>query len=160
MGVFTNEMAAPPQGVAFLFGSERFGMRNDDVYRCHTCLRIPSNPQFGSLNIGAAVQVIAYEWRLALGGFEGSDAVASVAAGGGGGVVAPALADAAQVAGLLQHWEQALVCLGFLDPQAPKKLLPRLNGLFNRAQLRQEEVHILRGIARDILRRCPAPDSH
>lgn len=160
MGVLTNEMAAPPQGVAFLFGSERFGMRNDDVYRCHTCLRIPSNPQFGSLNIGAAVQVIAYEWRLALGGFEGSDAAASVAAGGGGGVVAPALADAAQVAGLLQHWEQALVCLGFLDPQAPKKLLPRLNSLFNRAQLRQEEVHILRGIARDILRRCPAPDSH
>ena len=56
-------------GVGFLFGSERFGMRNADVYRCHACLSIPSNPQFGSLNIGAALQVIAYEWRLALGGF-------------------------------------------------------------------------------------------
>ena len=59
----------PADGVGFLFGSERFGMRNEDVYRCHVCLSIPSNPQFGSLNIGAAIQVMAYEWRLALGGF-------------------------------------------------------------------------------------------
>jgi tRNA/rRNA methyltransferase len=60
---------AGQKGVGFLFGSERFGMRNEDVYRCHVCLSIPSNPQFGSLNIGAALQVVAYEWRLALGGF-------------------------------------------------------------------------------------------
>jgi tRNA/rRNA methyltransferase len=56
-------------GVAFLFGSERFGMANEDVYRCHACLSIPTNPAFGSLNLGAAIQVIAYEWRQALGGF-------------------------------------------------------------------------------------------
>ena len=59
-------------GVAFLFGSERFGMRNEDVYRCHTCLRIPTNPKFGSLNLGAAVQVLAYDWREALGGLQSS----------------------------------------------------------------------------------------
>ena len=64
------EPAVPAQqGIGFLFGSERFGMRNEDVYRCHACLSIPSNPKFGSLNIGAALQVVAYEWRLALGGF-------------------------------------------------------------------------------------------
>ena len=63
-----SKVEAPDgQGVAFLFGSERFGMQNEDVYRCHVALSIPSNPQFGSLNLGAAVQVIAYEWRLALG---------------------------------------------------------------------------------------------
>jgi tRNA/rRNA methyltransferase len=57
------------QAVAFLFGCERFGMRNEDVYRCHVALSIPSNPRFGSLNLAAALQLIAYEWRLALGGF-------------------------------------------------------------------------------------------
>lgn len=127
-------------GVGFLFGSERFGMRNEDVYRCHVCLSIPSNPQFGSLNIGAALQVIAYEWRLALGGF-GVDVTAAPSA----------LADAAQVSGMLTHLEQSLMALGFLDPAAPKKLMPRLNALFNRAQVTQEEIHILRGIAKAIL---------
>ena len=56
------------------------------------------------------------------------------------------------VAGLLSHWEQSLVDIGFLDPQAPKKLMPRLQQLFNRAQLTDEEVHILRGVARQMAR--------
>jgi len=124
-------------GMAFLFGSERFGMKNEDVYRCNVALSIPTDPAFGSLNIAGAVQVIAYEWRLALGGFAVQDAVA------------PAVqADAAQIAGLLSHWQQSLTDIGFLDPQAPKKLMPRLNQLFNRAALSEEEVHILRGIAK------------
>jgi tRNA/rRNA methyltransferase len=62
-------------------------------------------------------------------------------------------ADAAQVAGMLEHLEQSLVALGFLDPAAPKKLMPRLNQLFNRASVTQEEIHILRGIAKAILQR-------
>jgi tRNA/rRNA methyltransferase len=133
----------PEAGVAFLFGSERFGMANDDVYRCHVCLRIPTNAQFGSLNLAAAVQLVAYDWRMALGGFD--DAAPSAA-----NPVASA-ADAAMVGGLLQHWEQALVAVDFLDPDAPKKLLPRLNQLLNRAQLAPEEVHILRGVAKAML---------
>jgi len=127
----------PQQGVAFLFGSERFGMRNEDVYRCHTCLRIPTDPTFGSLNLGAAVQVLAYEWRMALGGFAVQEALPQ-----------NELADAAQVAGLLDHWQQALTTIGFLDPESPKKLMPRLNQLFNRSLLTQEEIHILRGVAK------------
>jgi tRNA/rRNA methyltransferase len=109
------------------------------------CLSIPSNPQFGSLNIGAALQVVAYEWRLALGGF--SDFAGPEPVEGQAG----RLADAAQVAGMLTHLEQALVALEFLDPAAPKKLMPRLNALFNRANVTQEEIHILRGIAKSIL---------
>jgi tRNA/rRNA methyltransferase len=136
------------QGVAFLFGSERFGMHNDDVYRCHVALSIPSNPRFGSLNLGAAVQVLAYEWRLALGGYAVQDAT-----------VRSELADAAQLAGMLAHWEQALISIGFLDPQAPKKLMPRLNQLFNRASLTQEEIHILRGIAKMMDRGGKAPNA-
>ena len=127
-------------GIGFLFGSERFGMANDDVYRCHVALSIPTHPQFGSLNLGAAIQVIAYEWRQALGGFGVQAATAE-----------RPLADAGQVAGMLAHWEQALTAIGFLDPAAPKKLMPRLNQLFNRAQLGAEEIHILRGVAKAMI---------
>ena len=135
-----------PQGVGFLFGSERFGMRNEDVYRCHVALSIPSNPAFGSLNLGAALQVIAYEWRLALGGFDVSPATCPTQA-----------ADAQQVSGMLSHWEQALVAIGYLDPESPKKLMPRLNQLFNRAGVNQEEVHILRGVAKAMLQAAERP---
>ncbi|MBU0890459.1 MAG: RNA methyltransferase [Gammaproteobacteria bacterium] len=147
----SEEAASPARaagsqtGVAFLFGSERFGMTNEDVYRCHVALSIPTNPGFGSLNLGAAIQVIAYEWRMALGGFPVLDATPQ-----------RALADAAQVAGMLGHWEQALTTIGFLDPAAPKKLMPRLNQLFNRAQLSPEEIHILRGVAKAMIETAEA----
>jgi tRNA/rRNA methyltransferase len=123
--------------IAFLFGSERFGMRNEDVYRCHACLSIPTRADFGSLNLAAAVQLIAYEWRQALGGFDVPLSAKAQEA-----------ASAQAVAGMLKHWEQALIDIGFLDPQAPKKLMPRLHQLFNRADLTEEEIHILRGIAK------------
>ena len=134
------DVALTAGGIAFLFGSERFGMCNEDIYRCHVCLSIPSDPKFGSLNLGAALQVIAYEWRLALGAFPVQAATTE-----------SVLADAQQVAGMLAHLEQSLQAIGFLDPQAPKKLMPRLNQLFNRAAVTQEEVHIIRGIAKAML---------
>ncbi|MES2182969.1 MAG: RNA methyltransferase [Pseudomonadota bacterium] len=139
--------AAGELGVAFLFGSERFGMANEDVYRCHVALRIPTDPQFGSLNLAAALQVVAYEWRLALGGFEsfGQEAAAQVPPGVD---TAARRADERQLAGMLGHWEQSLADIGFFDPAAPKKLMPRLQQLFHRAQPTEEEIHILRGIAK------------
>lgn len=136
----------PVEGLALLFGSERFGMRNEDVYRCHVALSIPTDPQFGSLNLAAAVQLLAYEWRQALGGFTVPSAT-----------TAGALADAQAVSGMLAHWEQALVAIHFLDPQAPKKLMPRLNQLFNRAQLTPEEIHILRGVAKAMIEAQSTP---
>lgn len=136
----------PQSGIAFLFGSERFGMTNEDVYRCHVALSIPTNPAFGSLNLGAAIQVIAYEWRLALGGFAVQPATP-----------APVLADARQVAGMLSHLQESLVAIGFLDPESPKKLMPRLNQLFNRAAVTQEEIHVLRGVAKAMLDAAARP---
>jgi len=130
-------LAPQAHRVAFVFGSERFGMSNDDVYRCHACLSIPTHPDYGSLNLAQAVQLIAYDWRQAIGGFGVEPRTAE-----------PQWADGAAVQGLLAHWQSALQEIGFLDPEAPKKLMPRLNQLANRAQLTQEEVHILRGIAR------------
>lgn len=139
-------LAAGHQALGLVFGSERYGLSNEDVYRCHAVLSIPTAPGYGSLNLAQAVQLLAYEWRQALGGFEGAPRLAD-----------PSRADGRAVQGLLAHWEEALVGLGFLDPAAPKKLMPRLNQLFNRAQLTPEEVHILRGIAKAMLERHRPP---
>jgi tRNA/rRNA methyltransferase len=134
-------LAAGPHRVAFVFGSERYGMSNEDVYRCHACLSVPTHPDYGSLNLSQAVQLIAYDWRQALGGFGVVPRVPDAR-----------LADGAAVQGALEHWREVLVQIGFLDPAAPKKLLPRLQQLINRAQPTAEEVHILRGIARAVQR--------
>ncbi|WP_428417620.1 RNA methyltransferase [Methylibium sp.] len=135
------ELAAGRQRVGFVFGSERYGLANDDVYRCHSCLSIPTPADYGSLNLAQAVQLIAYDWRQALGGYPVTPRTPD-----------PALADAAAVQGLLDHWQRALVHIGHLDPAAPKKLLPRVNQLLNRARLTEEEVHLLRGIATSMLK--------
>jgi tRNA/rRNA methyltransferase len=150
-GEAPGEASGEPPGegathqVAFLFGSERYGMSNEDVYRAHAVLSIPTHPEYGSLNLAQAVQLVAYDWRQALGGFAVEARTAD-----------PRLADARAVQGLLTHLESSLVHLGYLDPASPKKLMPRLNQLFNRAGLTQEEVHILRGIARAIEKTRPA----
>lgn len=134
----------PAHRLGLVFGSERFGLANEDAYRCHAVMSIPTNPGYGSLNLAQAVQLLSYEWRQALGGFEIQARTSDAE-----------LADGTTVQGLLTHWERALVHLGFLDPASPKKLMPRLNQLFNRAQVRQEEVHILRGLAKAMLDSTP-----
>jgi len=139
-----SELAPGGKRVALVFGSERYGMANEDVYRCHAVLSIPTHPDYGSLNLAQAVQLLAYDWRQALGGF---------------GVEArtpdPELADAKAVQGLLTHLQEGLEAIGYLDPASPKKLMPRLNQLFNRADLTVEEVHILRGVARAMVKAAP-----
>jgi tRNA/rRNA methyltransferase len=130
-------LADTPHRVAFVFGSERYGMSNDDVYRCHACLSIPTAPGYGSLNLAQAIQLMAYEWRQALGGFAVEARTAPVEH-----------ATLAAVDGALEHWRELLVQIGYFDPQVPRKLMPRLQQLLNRAELSNDEVQILRGIAR------------
>ena len=138
-------LAASRHHVALVFGPERTGLSNDDVYRCHACLSVPTHPDYGSLNLAQAVQLVAYDWRQALGGFDVVPRTADAH-----------LADAAAIHGALAHWQETLVDIGFLDPAAPKKLMPRLQQLVNRAQLTVEEVHILRGVARAAKLRRPS----
>ena len=133
------DLAGSTQRVAFVFGSERFGMSNDDVYRCHACVSIPTDPRYGSLNLAQAVQLLAYDWRQALGGFAVRPRT-----------VDAALADGTAVQGLLEHWQRTLIDIEFLDPAVPRKLMPRLQQLLNRIGLTDDEVHILRGVARAI----------
>jgi tRNA/rRNA methyltransferase len=135
-------LAGQQQRVAFVFGGERHGLANEDVYRCHSVISIPTHPAYGSLNLAQAVQLVAYEWRQALGGFAVTPATPR-----------PEWADGQAIQGTLDHWREALVHIGYLDPAAPKKLIPRLNQLAHRLQLTREEVHILRGIAAILLKR-------
>jgi tRNA/rRNA methyltransferase len=132
-----SALASSGHRVGFVFGPERTGLGNADVYRCHACISIPTHPDYGSLNLAQAVQLVAYDWRQALGGF-----------GVQSRTVRAELADGAALDALLAHWQQVLVDAGFLDPATPRKLMPRLQQVLNRAQLTQDEVHILRGMAR------------
>lgn len=131
---------------ALVFGSERYGLSNDSVLQCQALVNIPANPAYSSLNLAQAVQLLAYECRMAGEMDAAEEQSAGQARIGFAGV--PASAD--QVEGMLQHLEQALVQLGYLDPENPKKLMPRLRRLFARTGLEAEEVNILRGIATQV----------
>jgi tRNA/rRNA methyltransferase len=130
---------------AVIFGNERFGLPNEIVEQCNVLINIPANPEYSSLNLSQAAQVVAYECRMAA--LEVSDAEPAASAIGFHGDAA----SLAQVDGMYAHLEQALVAIDFLDADNPKKLMPRLKRLFSRTGLETEEVNILRGIARHIL---------
>lgn len=133
---------------ALILGNERVGLPNEIVEGCNVLINIPSNPEYSSLNLSQAAQVLAYECRLAATG----DAVEGRGVGFHGDA-----ASLAQIDGMYAHLEEALVAIGFLDAHNPKKLMPRLKRLFSRTQLETEEVNILRGIARAIIERTPKP---
>jgi tRNA/rRNA methyltransferase len=150
----TQLVAQPDLHAALIFGNERFGLPNELVEQCNVLINIPANPAYSSLNLSQAAQVLAYECRMAvLEGRPGTPAVPSVRQPPGDaneiGFHGEA-ASLAQIDGMYQHLESALVEIGFLDAGNPRKLMPRLKRLFARAQLEQEEVNILRGIARQM----------
>lgn len=120
--------------VALVFGTEMSGLSNAELARCGIVATIPANAEYASLNLAAAVQVVAYELRLA--------------ATGGDVWRAPRFAPASvdEIEALYAHGTATLAAMRFLDPRMPKRLLPRLRRLFSRAALEKEEVNILRGI--------------
>ena len=126
---------------ALVFGNERFGLSNEQVERCNLLLHVPTNPDYSSLNLAQAVQIMAYECRMAT--------VSSTHMPSGIGFQGE-LAKAEQIEGMFNHLEQALIDIDFLDPTHPKKLMSRLRRLFSRSALETEEVNILRGIAQHI----------
>ena len=133
------EALAVPEGaeVALVFGNETYGLSNEEVLCCNRLANIPTDPDSSSLNLAAAVQVAAYEIRLA--------ALAGAApsqAGGAAGV--PASHE--EVERFYAHLEQSMVASGFLEPAQPKRLMERLRRLFGRVVLEKEEVSILRGM--------------
>ena len=120
--------------VALVFGTEMSGLSNAELARCSIIATIPANPDYASLNLAAAVQVVAYELRQAAGD-------ASVWR-------APRFEPASfdEIEALYAHATRTLADMRFLSPEMPRRLLPRLRRLFARAALEKEEVNILRGI--------------
>jgi len=120
--------------VALVFGTEMSGLTTLEVSKCQIIVHIPANPDYSSLNLGSAVQVMAYELRMAL--------------AGSGNLPQPMGTPASfdEIEFFFRHLEQSMINSGFLDPQEPKRLLQRMRRLFARARLEKEEVNILRGI--------------
>jgi len=124
------------QDIAILFGRERYGLTNEEMQRCHQLVHIDTNPDYGSLNLAQAVQVMAYELRMAVVNrtnveLPPSDWVP---------------VDAGQMELFYTHLEQTLLDIEFLNPEQPKRLMMRLRRLFNRSRPDQNEINILRGI--------------
>ena len=126
-------LGAQMNQVALVFGNETSGLSNDEMALCSLPIMIPANPDYSSLNLGAAVQLMCYELRMA-----------ALSPG-----IAPRtkaeLATAEEIEGFHSHLERVAIASGFLDPTQPKRLLPRLRRLFGRVGLEREEISILRG---------------
>ena len=125
--------------VAIVFGRESSGLTNEELSLCHDQISIATNPDFSSLNVASAVQVVAYELRMAAN-------VSTVVKN----YLEDPLASADEVAGFYEHLRQTLVDIHFLDHKQPKRLMERLHLLFNRAHLTVTEINILRGILKAI----------
>ncbi|NOZ38221.1 MAG: RNA methyltransferase [Gammaproteobacteria bacterium] len=130
--------AAEEGPVALVMGREQSGLSNAELERCNYLVNIPANPEYSSLNLAAATQVLAYELRMA--------ALARLEIKKIANKKDYRLATAAEVEGLYEHFEVALTDIKFLNPASPRKLMRRLRRLFNRTQLDEMEVNILRGI--------------
>lgn len=131
--------------VALVFGTERTGLTNEQLQRCHVAVHIPANPEYGSLNLAAAVQVLCYELRLAL------------LAGGAIDVPATAAqrdrpATQTQMEAFFEHLDRTLDAIDFHKGRSSDTVLRRLRGLFLRAQPDERELRVLRGILADAQR--------
>lgn len=129
---------AATQPVALVFGRENSGLTNEELERCHYLVHIPANAQYSSLNIAAAVQVLAYEVHMAMLHIHNKAEIKVEND--------YPRATAAEMEGLYEHFARALTAIDFYDPDNPRQLMRRLRRLFNRAQPDRMEMNILRGI--------------
>lgn len=133
--------ASEHEPVALLFGRERVGLTNEELQRCHYHVMIPANPEYSSLNLAMAVQILAYEVRVA---FLDRQKIAE-----------PVSEDspyplADELERFFQHLEQVLLSTGFIRQASPGQVMNKLRRLFVRARLETQELHILRGILTSI----------
>lgn len=135
---------------ALVFGQERTGLTNEQLDLCHYLVRIPANPEYSSLNLAAAVQVLLYEMRMS-----------ALLAGDGGaaqtepGAAPPATAD--ELERFYASLQTLLIRTGFLDPGNPRQLMRRLRRLFNRARPDRNEYNILRGVIASVEKALEGP---
>ncbi len=137
-------------GLAIVFGTESVGLSNEQLQQCHYRIEIPANPEYSSLNLSQAVQVVCYELRMALEVATAAPAQSDDTAADDVGMLP---ADQRSVESLIQRSEQMLEQIRFLHPTQPQMLLQRLRRLVMRARLEQREVSILQGIVSALLER-------
>lgn len=146
-GLLPKESAAlaqtisSPHEIAFVFGREQSGLTNDELLQCHYHVHIPSDPTYSSLNLSQAVQIIAYELRMAC-----------LSPKAGVTMQQDTLATVDEVEQFYAHLREVLIAIDFLNLANPKRLFQRIRRLFNRAQLEHLEINILRGILSNIQR--------
>jgi tRNA/rRNA methyltransferase len=133
--------------VAFVFGNETAGLSNEEMFSCQFLVHIPTASDYTSLNLAQAVQVCAYELRMAA---------------GGGAVPAERrerLATVQDLEGLYRHLDEAGIWSGFFDLDDPKRLRERWRRLFSRVALEREEVNVLRGLLRSLMKKSGRENS-
>ncbi len=128
---------ASEQEIALVFGNETYGLSNEELAKCQMVVSIPTDAAYTSLNLASAVQIMAYE----LHGVNAAPRQESAS---------PELAQLQDIALFYERLEQTLIDIAFLDPQHPKRLMPRLRRLFARTQLEKDELNILMGILKQI----------
>lgn len=134
--------------VALIFGTEMFGLSNEEVLRSNGLIQIAANPEYSSLNLAMAVQVLCYELRMQAGAVLTEKAADT----------ALERASADDIERMYAHMQETLVHIGFLNPARPRRLMPRLRRLFGRAGLEKMEVDILRGVLKAVQDRCEVRD--
>jgi len=144
----THLQAAANNRIALVMGTERSGLTNADVALCQRVCHIPANPQYSSLNLAQAVQLLAWELRYALLA-QPCTPTKTLSPG-------HVPASHAHVQALMTHWEQAITAVGFLDPQHPKKLMQRMQHLLSRCELTQDETAMLRGLCSAMIKTAQA----
>ena len=130
-----SSQMATAQQVALVFGNETNGLSTIEASKCHLLAAIPANPEYTSLNLAQAVQIMCYELRMAV--TDGSLHYEEKPV---------ALATQDELERFYAHFKEVLILIGYLNPRAPKKLFERLRRLYARAHLEKEEVNLLRGI--------------
>jgi len=130
--------AALEREVAMVFGAENFGLLNEELQLCHYHLHVPTNNTFSSLNLAAAVLLVAYEIKMAFARILQTKEMEKAPIGN----LAPIL----DVELLYEHLAKTLIKIEFLNPDNPRHLMERIRRMFGRIRLEQSEVNILRGI--------------
>lgn len=157
-GLAASAQAAAGAQVAFVFGREDRGLTNEEMQRCHSHVFIPVDSEYGVLNVAAAVQVVAYEVRMAH--LAASEPVAP------GEMPVPlvpwdeALVSQEDMQQFYAHWQQTLEAVGFLDPDNPRQIMTRLMRLFGRTRLDRPEYNLLRGFCKRVLALAQGKQRH
>lgn len=136
---------------AMVLGRERSGLTNEELALCHCHVNIPANPEYSSLNVAAAVQVLCYELKISLVSHVGNEKPHW------GVEWDQSPANGAQLESLFQHWERLLVDIDFLDPTNPRMLMSKIRRLIMRAQPDEVEANIVRGMLSHVDKRIRKP---